>query len=90
MTNLSPRWIAFMAFFLVIVTLALFMLRHASAQGEPRIQYRVLQSLSLDNINGLEEELNAYGQGGWELVLVSSGNVTRPAPRFIFKRVVQP
>jgi len=89
MTNLSTRWITFMAFFLAIVTLALFMLRHASAQGAPRIEYRVLQSLSVDN-NTLEEELNAYGQGGWELVLVNSGNVTKPAPRFIFKRVAQP
>ena len=90
MTNLSTRWIAFMAFFLVIVTLALFMLRQASAQGAPRIQYRVLQTLSVDNNTTLEEELNAYGQGGWELVLVNSGNVTKPAPRFIFKRVAQP
>jgi hypothetical protein len=89
MTNLSTRWITFMAFLLVIVTLALFMLRHASAQGAPRIQYRVLQSLSPDNTR-LEEELNAYGQGGWELVLVDIGNVTKPTPRFIFKRVVQP
>jgi hypothetical protein len=90
MTNLSTRWITFTAFLLVIVTLALFMLRHASAQGAPSIQYRVLQSLSVDNITTLEEELNAYGQGGWELVLVNSGNVTKPAPRFIFKRVAQP
>lgn len=90
MTNLSTRWIAFMAFFLVLVTLALFMLRHASAQGAPNIQYRVLHSLSLDNSTRLEEELNAYGQGGWELVLVDIGNVTKPTPRFIFKRVAQP
>jgi hypothetical protein len=86
MRNLSTRWITFMAFFLVIVTLALFMFRHASAQGSSRVEYRVLQSLSPDR---LEEELNAYGQGGWELVLVDIGNVTKPSPRFIFKRVVQ-
>ena len=30
MTNLSTRWITFTAFLLVLVTLALFMLRHAS------------------------------------------------------------
>lgn len=90
MTNLSTRWITFTAFLLVIVTLAIVMLRHASAQGAPRIQYRVLQSLSLDNNSRLEEELNAYGQGGWELVLVDIGNVTKPTPRFIFKRVAQP
>ena len=66
------------------------MLRHASAQGAPRIQYRVLQSLSLDNNSRLEENLKAYGQGGWELVLVDIGNVTKPTPRFIFKRVTQP
>jgi hypothetical protein len=86
MRNLSTRWITFMAFCLVIVTLALFMLRHASAQGSSRVEYRVLQSVSPDR---LEEELNTYGQGGWELVLVDIGNVTKPSPRFIFKRVVQ-
>jgi hypothetical protein len=90
MTNLSTRWITFTAYLLVIVTLALFLLRHASAAGAPRVQYRVVQSLSQDNNTRLEGELNAYGEGGWELVLVDIGNVTKPVPRYIFKRVVQP
>ena len=89
MTNLSTRWITFTAFLLVIVTLALFMLRHASAAGPPKVQYRVVESLSQDN-NRLEQELSMYGQEGWELVLVDIGNVTKPVPRYIFKRVVQP
>lgn len=90
MTNLSARWIALSAFFLVMGTLALFMLRHASAAGTPKVQYRVLESLSFDNSIRLERELNEYGEGGWELVLVDIGNVTKPAPRFIFKRVELP
>ena len=90
MTNLSTRWITFTAFLLVIVTLALVMLRHTSAAGAPRVQYLVVQSLSQDNNTRLQEELNVYGQGGWELVLVDIGNVTKPVPRYIFKRVEQP
>jgi hypothetical protein len=90
MTNLSTRWITFTAFLLVIVTLALFMLRHASAVGAPRVQYRVVQSLPQDNNTRLEQELSMYGQEGWELVLVDIGNVTKPVPRYIFKRVEQP
>ena len=90
MTNLSTRWITFTAFLLVIVTLALFILRHASAAGAPRVQYLVVQSLPHDNSTRLQEELNVYGQGGWELVLVDIGNVTKPVPRYIFKRVEQP
>src|SRR5262245_23748715 len=90
MTNLSTRWITFTAFLLVIVTLALFMLRHASAAGAPKVQYLVVQPLSQDDNTRLQEELNTYGQGGWELVLIVSGNVTKPFPRYIFKRVDQP
>ena len=93
MTNLSTRWITFTAFLLVIVTLALFMLRHVSAAGAPKVQYRVVESLSQDNNSNssrLEAELNVYGQEGWELVLVVIGNVTKPAPRYVFKRVEQP
>jgi hypothetical protein len=90
MTNLSTRWITFTAFLLVIVTLALFMLRHASAAGAPRVQYLVVQFPSQDNNTRLQGELNAYGEGGWELVLVDIGNVTKPVPRYIFKRVEQP
>ena len=90
MTNLSTRWITFTGLLLVIVTLALFMLRHASAAGAPKVQYLVVQPSSVDDNTRLQEELNTYGQGGWELVLVVSGNVTKPFPRYIFKRVDQP
>ena len=90
MTNPSTRWITLTALFLVMVTMAFFMLRQASAAGAPKVQYRVLESLSRDNSTRLEAELNEYGQGGWELVLVDIGNVTKPSPRFIFKRVELP
>jgi hypothetical protein len=49
-----------------------------------------VQSLPHDNCTRLQEELNVYGQGGWELVLVDIGNVTKPVPQYIFKRVEQP
>jgi hypothetical protein len=79
------------AFFLVTVLVALLASRHVSSAAKaPRVEYRVLESLSLDNNAKLENELNQYGQAGWELVLVDMGNVTKPAPRFIFKRIEQP
>lgn len=91
MTIISIRWITHMAFFLVALVVALLLLRHvSSAQGAPRVQYRVLDSLSLDNNARLEAELNENGQRGWELVLVDIGNVTAPGRRFIFKRVELP
>ena len=90
MANLSTRWITHTAFFLVSVVVALLLLRHvSSAAGAPRVQYRVSEALSLDNAK-LEALLNDYGQTGWELVLVDIGNVTKPTPRFIFKRVELP
>ena len=90
MTNVCTRRTVITTFFLVMAALVIFVLRHASAAGTPRVQYRVLESLSLDNSTRLEAELNEYGQGGWELVLVDIGNVTKPAPRFIFKRIDLP
>ncbi len=91
MTNVSTRWITHTALFLVTLAIAILLLRHgSSAQGAPRVQYRVLDYLPIDNNAKLEAELNAYGQGGWELVLVDIGNVTSPARRFILKRVLVP
>ena len=91
MANLSTRWMTYTAFFLVTLVVALLLLKHvSSAQGAPRVQYRVVDSLTLENNARLEAELNEYGQGGWELVLVDIGNVTSPARRFILKRVQLP
>jgi len=59
----------------------------SSAQGPARFQYHVLDA-RLQDTDALEAELNMYGQAGWELVLVHMGNVTKPTPRFIFKRIV--
>lgn len=90
MMNISTRWITHTAVLLVGFVVALLFLQHASsAAGVARIQYRVLESLALDNAK-LEAQLNEYGQTGWELVLVDIGNVTKPTPRFIFKRVELP
>lgn len=91
MTNISARWIPYMVFFLISLVVALLLLRHvSSAAGTPRVQYHVLETLPLDSAARLEAELNAYGQTGWELVLVDIGNVTKPMPRFVFKRVELP
>jgi hypothetical protein len=91
MMHVSIRWLTHTTLFLITLVVALILLRHvSSAQGAPRVQYRVLDSLPLDNNAKLEAELNAYGQGGWELVLIDIGNVTAPARRFILKRVELP
>ena len=91
MANHSLRWIIHPAIVLVTLAAGMLLFRHVSlAQGAPRVQYRVLDSLPLDNNAKLEMELNRYGQGGWELVLVDMGNVTSPARRFILKRVELP
>jgi hypothetical protein len=60
----------------------------SSAQGTPRVQYHVVDAQPYLDTDALEAELNEYGQAGWELVLVHLGNVTKPTPRFIFKRML--
>ena len=89
--NVAVRPLALTAVFFLLTVAAIVLNRHlSSAAGPPRIQYRVLESLSLDNTNRLEAQLNEFGAAGWELVLVDIGNVTKPSPRFIFKRVELP
>lgn len=90
MAALSARWISLAFVLFVSVVTAILLLRHVSSAASPRVQYRVLESLSLDNNAKLEAQLNEYGGAGWELVLVDIGNVTKPSPRFIFKRVDLP
>jgi hypothetical protein len=91
MTSISARSITLLACVLMTAVATVALLRHgSSAAGVPRIEYRVLESLSLDNNAKLEAQLNQYGVAGWELVLVDIGNVTKPSPRFIFKRVELP
>ena len=91
MANTSTRWITLTAFFLISLVVGLLLLRHvSSAAGTPRVQYHVVELSAQADSAMLETELNALGQAGWELVLVNLGNVTRPAPRFIFKRVELP
>jgi len=90
MSLLKNRWITRTIFLLVTLVFASILFWHvSSAQGVARVHYRVLESLPMDNAR-LEAQLNELGQTGWELVLVDIGNVTKPAPRFIFKRVEQP
>jgi hypothetical protein len=90
MTHLSTRWVKHLGFLLATLVVAVLLLRLvSSAQGTPRVHYRVLDARTADSAS-LEAELNEYGQTGWELVLIHIGNVTTPTPRFIFKRVEQP
>ena len=90
MSHLSTRWVKHMGFLLATLVVAVLLLRVvSSAQGTPRVHYRVLDARTADSAS-LEAELNEYGQAGWDLVLIHIGNVTTPTPRFIFKRVEQP
>ena len=91
MPNVSTRWMTYAAFFVMSLVVAILLVRHgSSAASMTRVQYHVVETLSLDSTATLEAELNAYGQTGWELVLVDVANVTKPVPRFIFKRVEVP
>jgi hypothetical protein len=88
MTQLSSRWIMrTTVLFLTVVVAFLLGQYMSSAANAPRIQYRVVEPLSLDN-DRLEAQLNEYGHAGWELALVDIGNVTKPTPRLILKRVI--
>ena len=90
MRQLSIRWVKQIGFLVVTLIIALVLFRVvSSAQGTPRVHYRVLDARTSDSAS-LETELNEYGQAGWDLVLIHIGNVTTPTPRFIFKRVEQP
>ena len=84
----SIRWITPAVFCFASFAVALLLSWYvSSAQGTPRVQYHVLDA-RLQDTDALEAELNEYGQAGWELVLVHIGNVTKPTPRFIFKRII--
>jgi hypothetical protein len=89
MGNVASRWVTKTAIALVALSVVFVLLRNVSSGAVAQVQYRVLESLPQDNAK-LETLLNEFGQTGWELVLVDIGNVTKPAPRFIFKRVELP
>lgn len=83
------RWIMFVGFCIASFGVGLLVSWHvSSAQGTPRVQYHVVDAQPYLDTDTLEAELNQYGQAGWELVLVHMGNVTKPTPRFIFKRMI--
>lgn len=90
MSGLSPQWIRRLTLLLLVLVGALLLMRQgSSAQAVPRIEYRVLELLNLDNAR-LEARLNEYGRAGWDLALIDIGNVTKPQPRLILKRVEMP
>ena len=57
MTHLSTRWVKHMGFLLATLVVALLLSRLvSSAQGTPRVHYRVLDARTADSAN-LEAEL---------------------------------
>jgi len=54
----------------------------AKAQEPKRFQYKIVEVLP-DSQN-MQTKMNEFGASGWELVMVSMGDMTRP--RLIFKR----
>ena len=58
--------------------------RQSVAQGQEakRYVYKVVD-VSTD-VNAMQTTLNEYGAAGWELVVLSMGNVT--SPRMVFKK----
>lgn len=87
MTGFSLPTVARLLLLVLLLGAVVLMLRQgSSAATAPRIEYRVLELLSLDNMK-LEAKLNEYGQAGWDLALIDIGNVTKPQPRLILKRV---
>jgi len=52
------------------------------AQEAKRYQYRVVEVLH--ETYTMQSMLNEYGNGGWELVAISAGDMT--SPRMIFKK----
>ncbi|HMU53748.1 MAG TPA: hypothetical protein PKA61_02015 [Nitrospira sp.] len=54
----------------------------AKAQETKRFQYRIVEVLH--DTDSMQQALNEFGGGGWELVAVSAGNLT--SPKLIFKK----
>jgi hypothetical protein len=54
----------------------------ARAQEAKRFQYRIVEVLH--DTDTMQRTLNEFGSSGWELVAVSSGDMT--SPRMIFKK----
>ena len=54
----------------------------AKAQESKRFQYKIVEVLP--DTENMQTRLNEFGSSGWELVVVSMGNMTEP--RLIFKK----
>jgi len=54
----------------------------AKAQEPKRFQYKIVEVLR--DTQNMQTILNEYGASGWELVVVSMGDMTEP--RLIFKK----
>jgi len=54
----------------------------AKAQEPKRFQYKIVEVLP--DTQNMQTKLNEFGASGWELVMVSMGDMTRP--RLIFKK----
>ncbi len=54
----------------------------ATAQEPKRFEYKIIEVLR--DTQSIQTKLDEFGSSGWELVAVSTGNMTEP--RLIFKK----
>lgn len=83
-TRLYTAWIAMGAAVLLTVTTLImqWLPFPAKAQEPKRFQYKIVEVLR--DTQNMQTILNEYGASGWELVVVSMGDMTEP--RLIFKK----
>jgi hypothetical protein len=83
--NTPPfRFLTVAVCLLAIILSAVTIWRESVVQGQEakRYVYKVVD-VSTD-VNAMQTTLNEYGAAGWELVVLSMGNVT--SPRMVFKK----
>lgn len=82
--RLYTAWIAAGVSLLLAVTVLVMQWQpfQAKAQEPKRFQYKIVEVLR--DTQNMQTILNEYGSSGWELVVVSMGDMTEP--RLIFKK----
>jgi hypothetical protein len=80
----TVRWFtaAFFVWAMVLSSLAIWHQPVAQGQEAKRYVYKVVD-VPTDN-NAMQTTLNEYGAAGWELVVLSMGDLI--APRMVFKK----
>lgn len=72
------------AVFVLALVLSFVTLWHPVAQGQEakRYVYKVVDVPT--DVNSMQTTLNEYGAAGWELIVLSMGDLT--SPRMVFKK----